>query len=87
MPTFSSFWHRRAQVTPAARSSRWTEASRRGDRWPESARAVFHEAALQRFNHSHTGTPTTAALERKIAHLEGGRETVCFATGRSAQPR
>ncbi|MBU9456067.1 PLP-dependent transferase [Burkholderia multivorans] len=50
-------------------------------------RAVFHEAALQRFNHSRTGTPITAALERKIAHLEGGRETVCFATGRSAQPR
>ncbi|WP_392389169.1 PLP-dependent transferase [Burkholderia multivorans] len=42
---------------------------------------------MQRFNHSRTGTPTTAALERTIAHLEGGRETVCFATGRSAQPR
>ncbi|MBJ9938507.1 PLP-dependent transferase [Burkholderia multivorans] len=50
-------------------------------------RAVFHEAALQRFNHSRTGTPTTAALGRKIAHLEGGRVKVCFATGRSAQPR
>ncbi len=36
------------------------------------------------FNYSRQGTPTTAALEAKITHLEQGLGTVCFATGMAA---
>ncbi len=36
------------------------------------------------FTYSRQGTPTTAALEAKITHMEGGASTVTFATGMAA---
>jgi len=36
------------------------------------------------FSYARQGTPTTAALEEKITHMEGGRASVCFATGMAA---
>lgn len=46
--------------------------------------AVFQGTAKGGFNYARQGTPTTAALEAKITDLEGGRGTVCFATGMAA---
>lgn len=45
---------------------------------------LFQGRLKGRFNYARSGTPTIAALERKITHLEGGRETVCFASGMAA---
>jgi cystathionine beta-lyase/cystathionine gamma-synthase len=36
------------------------------------------------YSYSRTGNPTVAALEKKIADLEGGVECACFGTGMSA---
>ncbi|KNH08401.1 O-acetylhomoserine sulfhydrylase [Candidatus Burkholderia brachyanthoides] len=36
------------------------------------------------FNYARQGTPTTAALERKITQLEEGVGTICFGTGMAA---
>lgn len=36
------------------------------------------------FTYSRQGTPTTAALEAKVTYMEGGLNTVCFATGMAA---
>lgn len=46
--------------------------------------AVFQGTSKGGFNYARQGTPTTAALEAKITDLEGGRGTVCFATGMAA---
>jgi len=36
------------------------------------------------FSYARQGTPTTAALERKITQMEGGKSSICFATGMAA---
>lgn len=44
--------------------------------------AVFQGKAG--YTYSRQGTPTTAALEAKVTQMEGGMNTVCFATGMAA---
>ncbi|WP_088140266.1 cystathionine gamma-synthase family protein [Achromobacter xylosoxidans] len=46
--------------------------------------SVFQGAAKGAFNYARQGTPTTAALEKKLTLMEQGRGTVCFATGMGA---
>lgn len=46
--------------------------------------AVFQGTSKGGFNYARQGTPTTAALEARLTTLEGGRGTVCFATGMAA---
>lgn len=46
--------------------------------------AVFQGTSKGGFNYARQGTPTTAMLEAKINALEGGRGTICFATGMAA---
>lgn len=45
---------------------------------------VFQGTKKGGFNYARQGTPTTAALERKIASLEEGIGTICFSTGMAA---
>jgi O-acetylhomoserine (thiol)-lyase len=45
--------------------------------------AVFQGAA-QGYAYGRQGNPTSAALEAKVTKMEGGRATVCFATGMAA---
>ena len=45
---------------------------------------VFQGTKKGGFNYARQGTPTTAALERKITSLEDGVGTVCFSTGMAA---
>ncbi|MBY4831786.1 cystathionine gamma-synthase family protein [Burkholderia dolosa] len=45
---------------------------------------VFQGTKKGGFNYARQGTPTTAALERKITRLEEGVGTVCFSTGMAA---
>ena len=45
---------------------------------------VFQGTKKGGFNYARQGTPTTAALERKITSLEEGVGTVCFSTGMAA---
>lgn len=45
---------------------------------------VFQGTLKNAFNYARQGTPTTAALERKITLLEQGLGTVCFASGMAA---
>lgn len=45
---------------------------------------VFQGTRKGGFNYARQGTPTTAALERKITSLEDGVGTVCFGTGMAA---
>ncbi|WP_280152925.1 cystathionine gamma-synthase family protein [Piscinibacter sp. XHJ-5] len=45
---------------------------------------VFQGTVKGGFNYARQGTPTTAALERKITALEQGVGTVCFASGMAA---
>ncbi len=45
---------------------------------------VFQGTKKGGFNYARQGTPTTAALERKITGLEEGVGTVCFSTGMAA---
>lgn len=45
---------------------------------------VFQGTKKGGFNYARQGTPTTAALERKITNLEEGIGTICFATGMAA---
>lgn len=42
------------------------------------------QGSLGGFNYARQGTPTTAALEACITRMEGGRGTVCFASGMAA---
>ena len=42
---------------------------------------VFQGTKKGGFNYARQGTPTTAALERKITSLEEGIGTICFSTG------
>jgi len=45
---------------------------------------VFQGTKKGGFNYARQGTPTTAALERKITSLEAGVGTICFSTGMAA---
>ncbi|WP_244827807.1 cystathionine gamma-synthase family protein [Caballeronia sp. TF1N1] len=45
---------------------------------------VFQGTKKGGFNYARQGTPTTAALERKITKLEGGAGSICFSTGMGA---
>jgi O-acetylhomoserine (thiol)-lyase len=45
---------------------------------------VFQGTLKSSFNYARQGTPTTAALERKITLLEGGIGSICFASGMAA---
>ena len=45
---------------------------------------VFQGTKKGGFNYARQGTPTTAALERKITSLEEGLGTICFSTGMAA---
>ena len=45
---------------------------------------VFQGTKKGGFNYARQGTPTTAALERKITSLEEGVGTICFSTGMAA---
>jgi len=45
---------------------------------------VFQGTKKGGFNYARQGTPTTAALERKITSLEDGVGTICFSTGMAA---
>jgi O-acetylhomoserine (thiol)-lyase len=45
---------------------------------------VFQGTKKGGFNYARQGTPTTAALERKITNLEDGIGTICFSTGMAA---
>ncbi|SDP60541.1 cystathionine gamma-synthase [Ralstonia sp. 25mfcol4.1] len=45
---------------------------------------VFQGTKKGGFNYARQGTPTTAALERKITSLEEGIGTICFSTGMAA---
>jgi O-acetylhomoserine (thiol)-lyase len=45
---------------------------------------VFQGTRKGGFNYARQGTPTTAALERRITSLEEGIGTVCFSTGMAA---
>lgn len=45
---------------------------------------VFQGTKKGGFNYARQGTPTTAALERKITSLEEGIGTICFGTGMAA---
>jgi O-acetylhomoserine (thiol)-lyase len=45
---------------------------------------VFQGTKKGGFNYARQGTPTTAALERKITNLEEGIGTICFSTGMAA---
>jgi O-acetylhomoserine (thiol)-lyase len=45
---------------------------------------VFQGTKKGGFNYARQGTPTTAALERKITSMEEGVGTVCFSTGMAA---
>ena len=45
---------------------------------------VFQGTKKGGFNYARQGTPTTAALERKITQLEQGVGTICFSTGMAA---
>ena len=45
---------------------------------------VFQGTKKGGFNYARQGTPTTAALERKITSLEEGIGTICFSTGMGA---
>ncbi|NDY93655.1 cystathionine gamma-synthase family protein [Ideonella livida] len=45
---------------------------------------VFQGTVKGGFNYARQGTPTTAALERRITQMEDGVGTVCFATGMAA---
>ena len=45
--------------------------------------AVFQGRA-QGYAYGRQGNPTSAALEAKVTNMEGGRATVCFATGMAA---
>ncbi|KMY85468.1 O-acetylhomoserine sulfhydrylase [Candidatus Paraburkholderia calva] len=45
---------------------------------------VFQGTKKGGFNYARQGTPTTAALERKITQLEDGVGTICFGTGMAA---
>ncbi len=45
---------------------------------------VFQGTKKGGFNYARQGTPTTAALERKITNLEEGIGTICFGTGMAA---
>ena len=45
--------------------------------------AVFQGRA-QGYAYGRQGNPTSAALEVKVTNMEGGRATVCFATGMAA---
>ncbi|MCW5295359.1 cystathionine gamma-synthase family protein [Verminephrobacter eiseniae] len=46
--------------------------------------AVFQGSAKGGFNYARQGTPTTAALERKITQMEHGHGSIVFATGMAA---
>ncbi len=46
--------------------------------------AMFQGRLKGGFNYARQGTPTTAALEAKITHMEGGLGSICFATGMGA---
>ncbi|MFM0050180.1 cystathionine gamma-synthase family protein [Caballeronia grimmiae] len=45
---------------------------------------VFQGTKKGGFNYARQGTPTTAALERKITNLEEGVGSICFSTGMAA---
>ena len=45
---------------------------------------VFQGTRKGGFNYARQGTPTTAALERKITSLEDGLGSICFGTGMAA---
>ncbi|KND60480.1 O-acetylhomoserine sulfhydrylase [Candidatus Burkholderia verschuerenii] len=45
---------------------------------------VFQGTKKGGFNYARQGTPTTAALERKITQLEEGAGSICFSTGMGA---
>jgi len=45
---------------------------------------VFQGTQKGGFNYARQGTPTTAALESKITHMEDGVGSICFATGMAA---
>jgi len=45
---------------------------------------VFQGTKKGGFNYARQGTPTTAALERKVTSLEEGIGTICFSTGMAA---
>jgi len=45
---------------------------------------VFQGTVKGGFNYARQGTPTTAALEAKLTHMEGGMGAVAFATGMAA---
>lgn len=45
---------------------------------------VFQGTVKNAFNYARTGTPTTAALESKITHLEQGVGSIAFASGMGA---
>jgi O-acetylhomoserine (thiol)-lyase len=45
---------------------------------------VFQGTKKGGFNYARQGTPTTAALERKITSLEHGAGSICFSTGMAA---
>ncbi len=45
---------------------------------------VFQGTVKGGFNYARQGTPTTAALEAKLTHMEGGVGSVVFATGMAA---
>jgi O-acetylhomoserine (thiol)-lyase len=45
---------------------------------------VFQGTKKGGFNYARQGTPTTAALERKITRLEQGVGSICFSTGMAA---
>lgn len=45
---------------------------------------VFQGMKKGGFNYARQGTPTTAALERKITSLEQGAGSICFGTGMAA---
>jgi O-acetylhomoserine (thiol)-lyase len=45
--------------------------------------AVF-QGRVQGYAYGRQGNPTSAALEVKVTNMEGGRATVCFATGMAA---